>query len=158
MDDALFYFISSFLLYLPEFGRHTFKKSIKRSSQLCYALCSEWIVGNTAITSCVMTKQGVLDTELNTGMLSTECQYVVVVCKRPVPKSAAYGKPTNQGFNQLKFKHCPRSVAEEHVGRDFKTLHLLNSYWVSQDSTYNFFEIIMVDPYNKAICHDAKIN
>ena len=32
--------------------------------------------------------------------------------KRPVPKGATYGKPTNQGVNQLKFKRCHRSVAE----------------------------------------------
>ena len=32
--------------------------------------------------------------------------------KRPVPKGATYGKPTNQGVNQLKFQRSLRSVAE----------------------------------------------
>ena len=32
--------------------------------------------------------------------------------KRPVPKGATYGKPTNQGVNQLKFKRSHQSVAE----------------------------------------------
>merc|ERR1712232_1135619 len=33
--------------------------------------------------------------------------------KRPVPKGATYGKPTNQGVNQLKFQRSLRSTAEE---------------------------------------------
>ncbi len=32
--------------------------------------------------------------------------------KRPVPKGATYGKPTNQGVNQLKFQRSHQSVAE----------------------------------------------
>ena len=32
--------------------------------------------------------------------------------KRPVPKGATYGKPTNQGVNHLKFQRSLRSVAE----------------------------------------------
>lgn len=32
--------------------------------------------------------------------------------KRPVPKGATYGKPNNQGVNQLKFQRSLRSVAE----------------------------------------------
>ncbi len=32
--------------------------------------------------------------------------------KRPVPKGATYGKPNNQGVNQLKFQRSLQSVAE----------------------------------------------
>ena len=32
--------------------------------------------------------------------------------KRPVPKGATYGKPTNQGVNSLKFQRSLQSVAE----------------------------------------------
>ena len=32
--------------------------------------------------------------------------------KRPVPKGATYGKPVNQGVNQLKFQRSHRSIAE----------------------------------------------
>lgn len=32
--------------------------------------------------------------------------------KRKVPKGATYGKPTNQGVNQLKFQRSLQSVAE----------------------------------------------
>lgn len=78
--------------------------------------------------------------------------------KRPVPKGATYGKPCNQGVNQLKFQRSLRSVAEERAGRYCGSLRVLNSYWVAEDSTYKFFEVIMVDPFHKAVRRDPRIN
>ncbi|KAI9680212.1 MAG: 60S ribosomal protein L15 [Trizodia sp. TS-e1964] len=78
--------------------------------------------------------------------------------KRPVPKGATYGKPTNQGVNQLKYQRSLKSTAEERVGRRCANLRVLNSYWINQDSTYKYFEIILVDPQHKAIRRDARIN
>ena len=52
--------------------------------------------------------------------------------KRPVPKGATYGKPTNMGVTQLKFQRSHRSVAEERVARRCSNLRVLNSYWVNQ--------------------------
>lgn len=78
--------------------------------------------------------------------------------KRPVPKGATYGKPTNQGVNQLKFQRSLRSVAEERAGRYCGSLRVLNSYWVAHDSTYKYFEVIMVDPFHKAVRRDPRIN
>ena len=37
-------------------------------------------------------------------------------------------------------------------------LRVLNSYWVGQDSTFKFYEVILVDPSHKAIRRDPKIN
>ncbi|KAA8565328.1 hypothetical protein EYC84_011045 [Monilinia fructicola] len=37
-------------------------------------------------------------------------------------------------------------------------LRVLNSYWINQDSTYKYFEIILVDPQHKAIRRDPRIN
>ncbi|XP_029650515.1 60S ribosomal protein L15 [Octopus sinensis] len=78
--------------------------------------------------------------------------------KRPVPKGATYGKPKTHGVNQLKFARCLRAVAEDKVGRRCKSLRVLNSYWVAEDSTFKFFEVILVDPFHKAIRRDPKIN
>ncbi|TVY56702.1 60S ribosomal protein L15 [Lachnellula cervina] len=78
--------------------------------------------------------------------------------KKPVPKGATYGKPTNQGVNQLKYQRSLKSTAEERVGRRCANLRVLNSYWINQDSTYKYFEIILVDPQHKAIRRDARIN
>merc|ERR1711860_339184 len=49
-------------------------------------------------------------------------------------------------------------IAEERVGRRVQGLRVLSSYWVGQDSTYKYFEVIMIDPFHKAIRRDAKIN
>merc|ERR1711981_1402360 len=66
--------------------------------------------------------------------------------KRPVPKGATYGKPVHHGVNQIKFARSLQSVAEERAGRHCGALRVLNSYWVGEDSTYKFFEVILVDP------------
>ncbi|GMF73656.1 unnamed protein product [Aspergillus oryzae var. brunneus] len=68
------------------------------------------------------------------------------------------GKPTNQGINQLKYQRALRATAEERVGRRCANLRVLNSYWINQDSTYKYFEVILVDPQHKAIRRDARIN
>ncbi|KAL8951578.1 MAG: hypothetical protein Q9222_002463 [Ikaeria aurantiellina] len=78
--------------------------------------------------------------------------------KQPVPKGATYGKPTNQGVNQLKYQRSLKSTAEERVGRRCANLRVLNSYWINQDSTYKYFEVILVDPQHKAIRRDSRIN
>lgn len=78
--------------------------------------------------------------------------------KKPNPKGIVYGKPGNQGIMQLKPKRNLRSLAETRVGKRCANLRVLNSYWVNQDSTYKFFEVILVDPNHKAIRRDPRIN
>merc|ERR1712025_313298 len=77
--------------------------------------------------------------------------------KRPVPKGCTYGKPKTHGINQLKFQRSQRNVAEERAGRKCGALRVLNSYWVGQDSTYKFYEVILVDPFHKTIRRDPAI-
>ncbi|XP_016412866.1 60S ribosomal protein L15 [Sinocyclocheilus rhinocerous] len=71
--------------------------------------------------------------------------------KRPVPKGATYGKPVHHGINQIKFARSLQSVAEERAGRHCGGLRVLSSYWVGEDSTYKFFEVILIDTFHKAI-------
>eukprot|EP00891_Asterochloris_glomerata_P008171 jgi/Astpho2/8171/Aster-03100 len=78
--------------------------------------------------------------------------------KKPVSKGIVYGKPVNQGITQLKPVRNLRSVAEERAGRKLGGLRVLNSYWVNQDSTYKYFEIVMVDPHHKCVRKDPRIN
>ncbi|GFZ01963.1 ribosomal protein L23/L15e family protein [Actinidia rufa] len=78
--------------------------------------------------------------------------------KRPVPQGIVYGKPTNQGVTQLKFQRSKRSVAEERAGRKLGGLKVLNSYWINEDSTYKYFEVILVDPAHNAVRNDPRIN
>merc|ERR1712156_463433 len=79
--------------------------------------------------------------------------------KRPVPKGCPYGKPkTSGGVKQQKPVRNLQSIAEERVGRRVQGLRVLSSYWVGQDSTYKYYEVVMIDPFHKAIRRDAKIN
>ncbi|GLB36175.1 putative major facilitator superfamily protein [Lyophyllum shimeji] len=78
--------------------------------------------------------------------------------KKHAHKGATYGKPVRHGVNQLKFQRGLRSIAEERVGRRCGNLRVLNSYWVNQDGVYKYYEVILVDPFHKAIRRDARIN
>merc|ERR1712154_562836 len=37
-------------------------------------------------------------------------------------------------------------------------MRVLNSYWICEDSTYKWYEVILVDPAHKAIRTDPRIN
>ncbi|KAK9840407.1 hypothetical protein WJX74_009382 [Apatococcus lobatus] len=78
--------------------------------------------------------------------------------KKPISKGIVYGKPVHQGVTQLKPARNLRSVAEERAGRKLGALRVLNSYWVAQDSTYKYFEVILVDPQHTAIRKDPRLN
>lgn len=78
--------------------------------------------------------------------------------KRPVHRGIINGKPASVGVNELKPTRNLRSVAEERVGTLFPQLRVLNSYWVAQDGTHKFYEVILVDPQHNAIRNDARIN
>lgn len=78
--------------------------------------------------------------------------------KRQIRKGQVCGKPKNEGVNHLKAYRNLRSVAEERVGRKANALRVLSSYWVAEDATFKFFEVICVDPQHQAIRNDARIN
>ena len=77
--------------------------------------------------------------------------------KRPVYKGIVYGKPKHQGIFVTAVRNL-RSVAEERIGRRCGNLRVLNSYWVNQDGTYNYYEVLLVDPSHNAIRNDPRIN
>ena len=78
--------------------------------------------------------------------------------KRQVPKGIVHGKPKHQGVHELKNQRSLRALAEERVGRACGGLRVLNSYWINQDSTFKYFEVVMVDPFHNAVRNDARIN
>lgn len=78
--------------------------------------------------------------------------------KRQVRKGQVMGKPAGHGVNQLKPTRSLRCLAEERAGRKLGGLRVLNSYWVCQDATFKYFEVILVDSHHKAIRRDARIN
>jgi len=78
--------------------------------------------------------------------------------KRPNHKGIVHGKPKNAGINKLKFSRNLKSVAEERAGRICANMRVLNSYWVNQDATYKYYEVILVDPAHVTIRNDPRIN
>merc|ERR1712110_198099 len=76
--------------------------------------------------------------------------------KKPVPKGATMGKPVHQGVF-VQFARRLQSVAEERVGRHCGALRVMNSYWVGEDSTYKYFEVILVDPNHNGIRNNPKL-
>lgn len=63
--------------------------------------------------------------------------------KRPVARGIIYGKPKHQGVHLTAARNL-RSHAEERVGRRCANLRVLNSYWVNQDATYKYYEVMCV--------------
>lgn len=51
------------------------------------------------------------------------------------------------------FLRCELFCFQERVGRRCGGLRVLNSYWVAQDSSYKYFEVILVD-----IAHNVRQN
>ena len=99
----------------------------------------------------------VLATRTSKALSSTALPCVAEAAKGPSPK--AYGKPkTSGGVKQQKPVRNLQSIAEERVGRRVQGLRVLSSYWVGQDSTYKYFEVIMIDIHHKAVTRDPKIN
>ncbi|XP_014415625.1 60S ribosomal protein L15-like [Camelus ferus] len=78
-------------------------------------------------------------------------------CKHPVPKGATYSKPVHYGVNQLKLPESLQSVTKERAGCHCGALWVLNSYWVGEDYTYKFSEVILIDPLHKAIRRNPDI-
>merc|ERR1711916_125803 len=78
--------------------------------------------------------------------------------KRRVRKGAVVGKPTNQGVRAIKATRALRAIAEGRAGRRCGNLRVLNSYWVNEDSSNRYFEVILVDPMHKVIRNDPRIN
>eukprot|EP00924_Labyrinthula_sp_SR-Ha-C_P009424 snap_masked-scaffold_2-processed-gene-23.22-mRNA-1 protein AED:0.09 eAED:0.10 QI:0/-1/0/1/-1/1/1/0/205 len=78
--------------------------------------------------------------------------------KRHNAKGIVYGKPKHHGITQLKPVVNLRALAEQRAGKRLGGLRVLNSYWVNQDSTYKYFEVILVDAFHKTIRSDPNIN
>lgn len=78
--------------------------------------------------------------------------------KRNIRKGTVFGKPRNQGIKKQKKCQTHKNIAEQRVGRVCSNLRVLSSYWVGQDASFKFFEVVMVDPQHKAIRGDPRIN
>ncbi|KAA0183258.1 hypothetical protein HAZT_HAZT008751 [Hyalella azteca] len=53
---------------------------------------------------------------------------------------------------------CGCVLLRERAGKRIASLSVLNSYWIAQDSTYKYYEVIMIDRAHKAVRRDPAIN
>ncbi|MFB6191484.1 MAG: 50S ribosomal protein L15e [Candidatus Nanohaloarchaea archaeon] len=67
-------------------------------------------------------------------------------------------RPKRAGQNRFSPKKSNRVIAEGRASERYSNLEVLNSYWVAEDGTYTWFEIIMVDPEHPQIKSDDDLN
>jgi len=63
-----------------------------------------------------------------------------------------------QGVNRLGRRKNLQRIAEERATRKYRNLRVLNSYWVGEDGSQKWFEVIMLDPNHPAIENDSDLN
>jgi large subunit ribosomal protein L15e len=63
-----------------------------------------------------------------------------------------------QGVRRITRAKNLQRVAEERSRRRYRNLRVLNSYWVGEDGTQKWFEVILLDPEHPAIENDDDLN
>lgn len=66
-------------------------------------------------------------------------------------------RPRALGVNKFTRAKSLKRIAEERVAKRFPNLTVLNSYYVWEDGTSKWFEVVLVDPSHPAIKKDASI-
>lgn len=59
-----------------------------------------------------------------------------------------------QGVNKITRRKSVQRIAEERASRKYRNLRVLNSYWVGEDGSQKWFEVILLDPNHPAIQND----
>jgi large subunit ribosomal protein L15e len=59
-----------------------------------------------------------------------------------------------QGVNKITRRKSIQRIAEERAARKYPNLRVLNSYWVGEDGSQKWHEVILVDPNHPAIESD----
>jgi large subunit ribosomal protein L15e len=63
-----------------------------------------------------------------------------------------------QGVNKITRRKSIQRIAEERVSRKYPNLRVLNSYWVGEDGSRKWHEVILLDPEHPAIRNDDDLN
>ncbi|WP_254536862.1 50S ribosomal protein L15e [Halomarina litorea] len=63
-----------------------------------------------------------------------------------------------QGVNKITRRKNLQRIAEERSQRRYRNLRVLNSYWVGEDGSQKWFEVILLDPEHPAIQNDDDLN
>jgi len=63
-----------------------------------------------------------------------------------------------QGVNRITRRKSIQRIAEERASRKYPNLRVLNSYWVGEDGSRKWHEVILLDPEHPAIENDDDLN
>jgi len=63
-----------------------------------------------------------------------------------------------QGVNRIGRRKSIQRIAEERAARKHPNLRVLNSYWVGEDGSQKWHEVILLDPDHPAIQNDDDLN
>src|SRR3989442_1556501 len=66
--------------------------------------------------------------------------------------------PKRRGLVKITMAKSIQRIAEERTAKHYPNMEVLNSYWVGEDGTHKYYEVILVDPNHPAIRSDPKIN
>ena len=75
--------------------------------------------------------------------------------RRSIPKGR---RPKRYGMRHFSPVKSMQAIAEQRANRKFPNLEVLNSYYVGDDSVYEWYEIIMVDKNHPAIKKDKDVS
>ncbi|HLC97263.1 MAG TPA: 50S ribosomal protein L15e [Candidatus Nanoarchaeia archaeon] len=74
------------------------------------------------------------------------------------PQIHGGGRRSKRSGTRLSLRKNYQLIAEERANRKYENLTVLNSYWVSQDGKYAWYEVILVDPEHPVIRADPSLN
>jgi large subunit ribosomal protein L15e len=63
-----------------------------------------------------------------------------------------------QGVRKITRRKNLQRIAEERASRKFRNLRTLSSYWVGEDGSQKWFEVVLLDPNHPAIRNDDDLN
>lgn len=77
---------------------------------------------------------------------------------RRKPRPRAGRRPKRMGVYGFAPAKSLKLIAEERAARKYPNLEVLNSYYITEDGKYKWYEVILVDPNHPAIKNDPEIN
>lgn len=75
---------------------------------------------------------------------------------RPRPSSGR--RPKRMGVHGYTPHKSAQLIAEERAARKYPNLVVLGSYWVGEDGMYEWYEVVLVDPYHPSVKSDPERN
>ena len=71
-----------------------------------------------------------------------------------IQRHKAGRRSKRQGVNKITRRKSIQRIAEERVSRKYPNLRVLNSYWVGEDGSQKWHEVILIDPEHPAMQSD----